>query len=504
MMDLTIAEIARACGGELVLQGRKSGDFVCSVVLDSRKVEAGGVFIATVGERVDGHRFIPEVFGKGVYLVITQKTPEQVEAECGVPAENWRSYLLVEDTLYALKNLAEYYRSKLKIPIVGITGSVGKTSTKEFIAGLLREKFHVLKTQGNYNNEIGVPLTLLSIREEHTAAVVEMGISDFGEMHRLSRMVRPNICVITNIGQCHLENLKDREGVLKAKLEILDFMDENGEVCFWGEDDLLRSLSGGVLRGKCLDSGGKQGIPHYFGLGEQDGEEVWAEEITSQGLLGNNVVFCRKQKDDWVDRFFVHIPLPGKHMVINGAAAVCVAGLLGLSTEEITRGLIGLKSTEGRGQLAHIGGRVVIDSCYNANPVSMKASLDLLALADNEKVAILGDMYELGEDAKEMHEDVGQYAAESGAQIILCVGKMAQHMYIAASEKASQLFENTTGAGEQRIYWFETLDKMLEEFENYPDDYLPADCTILVKASRAMHFEKILEWLGKNSEDVKA
>ena len=207
-MDLTIKEIAEACGGTLVLQGGRAKDDICvsSVVIDSRAVEPGGVFLATVGERVDGHQFIPDVYAKGAVLVVTQKGPEQVEAEHGCRASDWGCYVLVEDTLQALKEIAEAYRKKLPVKVVGITGSVGKTSTKEFIAAVLAEKYRVLKTEGNFNNEIGVPLTLLRIRREHQVAVVEMGISDFGEMRRLSKMARPDICVITNIGQSHLNN----------------------------------------------------------------------------------------------------------------------------------------------------------------------------------------------------------------------------------------------------------------------------------------------------------
>ncbi len=499
MMDLTISEIARACGGQLVLNGRSAADSVSSVVLDSRKVEIGGVFVATVGERVDGHSFIPSVFGRGAYLVITEKTPGQVQLESGVPAEDWRSYLLVEDTLYALKNLAEYYRKKFDIPIVGITGSAGKTSTKEFVAGVLSEKYNVLKTEGNFNNEIGVPLTLLRLRKEHTAAVVEMGISEFGEMHRLSKMVRPDICVITNIGQCHLENLKSREGILKAKTEILDYMPENGQVLFWGGDDKLRELKE-VCCGRCLDSQGKMTTPHYFGLGEIPEEEVWIQDITSQGLFGSNGLLCRKDEDGWVDKAFVHIPVPGMRMVINAAAAACVAGRLGLSLKEITRGLVGLKATQGRGQMTRVGGRVVIDDCYNANPISMKASLDNLAMADGAKVAILGDMFELGENSVEMHKEVGCYAAQSGADIILCVGDKAGKLYEAASDEAEEHFGEKPGSREQKICWFQSLEKLMKELEAHPLEYLPEGCTVLLKASHGMHFEEILEWMKKKSE----
>ena len=216
-MNLSVREIAEACGGRLFLRGGlKTDAHVSSVVIDSRRIEAGGVFLAVVGEKTDGHRFVSRVFEEGACLAVVEKAPEQVQSETGEDCSHWGSYLLVEDSLQALKDIAEYYRSRLDIRIVGITGSVGKTSTKEFIAGVLAEKLKVLKTEGNFNNEIGVPLTLLRIREEHEAAVVEMGISDFGEMHRLSKMVKPDVCVITNIGQCHLENLKSSDGILKA------------------------------------------------------------------------------------------------------------------------------------------------------------------------------------------------------------------------------------------------------------------------------------------------
>ncbi|MCI9232779.1 MAG: UDP-N-acetylmuramoyl-tripeptide--D-alanyl-D-alanine ligase [Lachnospiraceae bacterium] len=245
MMDLTIQEIARACGGKLVVQGgREENDGrVSSVVIDSRAVEPGGVFIATVGERVDGHSFISAAFAKGAALAVTQKGPDQV----GEAGEGWGDYVLVEDTLQALKDIAEAYRRKLPVKVIGITGSVGKTSTKEFIAAVLAEKYRVLKTEGNFNNEIGVPLTLLRIRGEHELAVVEMGISDFGEMHRLSKMARPDVCVMTNIGQSHLNNLKDRDGILRAKSEIFDYMAVDGEICLNGEDDKLAEGFGAAM-----------------------------------------------------------------------------------------------------------------------------------------------------------------------------------------------------------------------------------------------------------------
>lgn len=474
-MNLSILEIAKACQGQLVLQGDgvTEDTMVDSVVLDSRKVTAGGAFVATVGERVDGHKFIPQVFENGVVLAITEKTPETVEQECGVPASGWGSYVLVENSFQALKDIAEFYRSKLSVKVVGITGSVGKTSTKEFIAGVLAEKYQVLKTEGNFNNEIGVPLTLLRIRDEHEVAVVEMGISDFGEMHRLSKMARPDICVITNIGQCHLENLKSREGILRAKTEIFDFMAEDGEICLNGDDDMLATVT-------------KKNL-HFFGLEETNGKEVWASEVVSKGLWGSEATMHIAGSEE---NFAVTIPLPGIHMVTNGAAATCVAKILGLSNAEIARGLAKIQAVGGRGHLIRLDNYTVIDDCYNANPVSMNAAIDLLDMADTYKVAILGDMFELGENSDEMHAGVGDYAAHSGADCILCVGENSRHMYEGAVKAAEEF-----SVGNKRIYYFANREKLMLALEQESDELLPKGCTILVKASHGMEFAKVVEYL---------
>lgn len=475
-MNLSIEQIAKACGGKLVMQSGESCT-VTSVVLDSRQVTEGGVFVATVGERVDGHKFIPDVFAKGVCLVITEKTPAQVEAEHGVKASLWGNYILVENSFQALKDIAEYYRSTLSIPIVGITGSVGKTSTKEFIAGVLSEKYHVLKTEGNYNNEVGVPLTLLRICEEHRAAVVEMGISDFGEMHRLSKMVRPNVCVITNIGQCHLENLGTRDGILQAKSEIFDFMAEDGVVCLNGDDDKLATIS--EVKGK---------KPHFFGLEEDAAKAVYATDIVSKGLWGSEAVLHLKARltgnEQEERKLMVNVPLPGRHMVINAAAAACVGRVLGLSEEEIARGISKVAAVSGRNNLIRMSHYTLIDDCYNANPVSMKAAIDLLQMADTEKTAILGDMFELGTNSDALHAEVGAYAAMAGIERIYCVGANASHMYKAAVANV---------ATNQVVEYFADRQQLEECLKVRCREMIPAGNTILLKASHGMHFEELLQ-----------
>ena len=467
-MNLTIRQIAEAAGGRLVYNGPEEDlqEFldrqVDSVVLDSRQVTASGVFVATVGERVDGHSFAASVYEKGAVLAVVQREPQETE--------HWGSYLLVENTLQALKDIGEYYRKTLSIPIVGITGSVGKTSTKEFIAGVLSEQYNVLKTQGNYNNEIGVPLTLLRIREEHEAAVIEMGISDFGEMHRLSKMARPDIAVITNIGQCHLENLKDRDGVLKAKTEIFDFMSPEGTICLNGDDDKLRTVS--VTEGREL---------RFFGIDCTEQASVYATDIVKKGLWGSDAVLHNSQGES----YGVKVTLPGAHMVLNATAAACVAEVLGLTPAQIQAGLERVEAIGGRNNLIRTETLTLIDDCYNANPVSMKAGIDLLCMADTAKIAILGDMFELGENSDEMHAGVGEYAAEKNIDSLICVGENSKHMYEAAFAKA-------TGC---KVCYFASREELLSSLKEDREKLLPEGSTVLIKASHGMHFEEVVELL---------
>ena len=470
---MTIGQILEACKGTFVYGGIPGQEEafldtqVSSVVLDSRQVTEGGVFVATPGQRVDGHSFIPQVFEKGALLVICEKAPAE------------GSFLLVEDSFQALKDVAEAYRKTLHIPIIGITGSVGKTSTKEFIAGVLAEKYQVLKTEGNYNNEVGVPLTLLRIRPEHQVAVVEMGISDFGEMHRLSRMVRPDIAVITNIGQCHLENLKSRDGILQAKTEIFDYMSEDGYICLNGEDDKLQTVK--PTLGRKI---------RFFGLGEDTEQQVYATDLESKGLWGSRAVLHHQAGE----KYFVEVPLPGRHMVVNAAAAACVAEILGLTAEEIARGISRVSAIGGRNRL--IAGRnwTLIDDCYNANPVSMEAGIDLLQMADTYKVALLGDMFELGAESDALHARVGIYAVRKGIDTLICVGENSRHMYEAALQEA----KDKSAEPEQRVskvHYFATREGLLQQLQQAPEEILPMGSTVLIKASHGMHFQEIVELL---------
>ncbi len=464
MKYLTLANIANACGGILYgAAGMEEKEVTCGVI-DSRKIEKDGLFFAAIGERVDGHKFIGQVFEKGAACVVTEKTPEAVEAEHGIPVSSWGAYILVESTFEALKKIATFYRQKLNIPVVGITGSVGKTSTKEFIAGVLAQKYNVLKTEGNFNNEIGLPLTLLRIQKEHEVAVVEMGISEFGEMSRLGAMAKPDICVITNIGQCHLENLHDRAGVFKAKTEIFDYLQPEGRVCLNVEDDMLAAV-------KDVNGNGV----YHFGFSDGASVMAYATEIESLGLMGSRANMHLEG-----DIYPVEIPLPGRHMVLNAMAAATVGRLLGLSVDEIVEGMKNVKPVGGRSHIIQVAGKTVIDDCYNANPASMKAAIDLLTMGLGRKVAILGDMFELGENSDAMHAEVGAYAAEKDVDIICCVGENSRHMHEAAVKGKKP---------EQDVRYFATRDELLEELPFL----LKEQDTILIKASHGMEFDKVVE-----------
>lgn len=477
MKNLTLRKIAEICKGTLHREGENADVEVSGVVLDSRQIEKGYLFIATRGEHVDGHRFIPQVFAKGAAGVVCEEEPE------GRPGP----YILVEDSFQALKDIAGFYRQQLDITVVGITGSVGKTSTKEFVASVLETKYKVLKTEGNFNNEIGLPLTILHIRDCHEVAVVEMGISDFGEMHRLSEIARPDICVLTNIGQCHLENLKSREGILKAKTEIFDFMGEKGKVCINGDDDMLRTVK--RVRGE---------EPLTFGM--ERGNDVYADNVENKGLFG---ISADIHMDGEV--FRGNIPLPGEHMVYNALAAACVGRLMGLTGEEIARGLETVKPVDGRSHIMRLEDKVIIDDCYNANPVSMCAAVDLLSMALARKVAVLGDMFELGKEEKALHRKVGAYAAIRGIDVIICIGELSRSTYAGACEGYGLEGKNCLVPEKSRstsfqdeksgrsVYYFSGKEEFLKSWRKI----IRKDDRVLVKASHGMAFEQIVKALAE-------
>lgn len=462
--QMTLENIAKACGGTYVGDDAQRGSEITGAVIDSRQVEPGYLYIPIRGERVDGHRFISDVFEKDALAVLSE---EPLENPAG-------PYIQVASSEQALKDIAEFYRSTLSIKIIGITGSVGKTSTKEMISAVLSQKYNVLKTEGNFNNEIGLPLTILRIRREHEVAVVEMGISEFGEMHRIAKVAKPDICVMTNIGQCHLENLIDRDGVLRAKSEIFDFLKTDGHIVLNGNDDKLITVQ---------EVKGVKPVFYYV----EDGTakkadlpyEITADAIENKGLRGLNANLHFPE-----EVCQIHEPIPGVHNVYNACAAACVGRIMGLTNEEICQGIAHAKTIAGRTNLITLGEVLVIDDCYNANPVSMKASLDVLAQADGRKIAVLGDMGELGENEREMHYDVGKYAANTGVDILFCCGTLSEELAKGAQR------------GHTKVMYFADREKLIQTLINFVE----AGDTVLVKASHFMEFPKIVKALEEALE----
>ena len=455
MKNLTLENIAKAVEGKLFHGENIPADTEAEgVVIDSRQVGKNYIFVAIKGERVDGHDFVRDVFEKDALAMIAER---ELDTD--------RPYILVESSLEALKKLAAYYREGLDTKIVGITGSVGKTSTKEFISSVIGQKYKVLKTEGNFNNEIGVPLTLFKIRDFHEVAVIEMGISDFGEMHRLSYMVRPDICVMTNIGLCHLENLGSRDGILKAKSEIFDFASRDAVAVLNMDDDKLYSVKEVKNR-----------KPVYYGMNRN--ADVYAESVEANGIYGTKAVIFLKKEDKKIE---VKIPLPGKHMVYNAMAAATVGEILGLGAEEIRQGIENIQSVGGRLHIIETEKYTIIDDCYNANPVSVRSSLDVLNNAEERKVAILGDMFELGADEKKLHYQLGEYFKEKQIDMAVLAGELSKNTYQGIRD---------SGAATQ-VYYYKTLEDLLE----YLDIMVQEKDVILVKASHSMHFEKIVEKL---------
>lgn len=453
MKGLTLKRIAEVCGGKYMGKAEDASREVVSITTDSRKAEIGGLFAAIKGERVDGHDFIPSVFEKGALCVISE---HELLGASG-------NYIQVESTLDALKAIAGEYLEQLKIPVVGITGSVGKTSTKEMIAAVLAQKYKVLKTAGNFNNELGLPLTVFRLREDDEIAVLEMGISNFGEMHRLAKIAKPDTCVITNIGQCHLEFLGDRDGVLRAKSEIFDFLRPNGHIVLNGDDDKLENVTE------------VKGIkPVFFGFGSEN--NVYADRIEKKGLDG---VSCRIHTEK--GSFTTLIPIPGIHMVMNALAGTAVGLHYGLTLPQIRAGIESLQPVSGRFNILHTEKYTIIDDCYNANPVSMKASLGVLQDGLGRKVAILGDMGELGPEEELLHRGVGEYAGGLDIDCCICVGPLCRN-----------LAEGITSVNAQmQVICVENLQQLLQQLPQFVED----GDTVLVKASHFMHFEKVVEKL---------
>lgn len=420
---------------------------ITDIVIDSRKVKAGALYVPIVGDVHDGHNFIQAARHNGALCVLTEKPLDK------------EPYILVENSVDALQRLARYYREQFPIPVIGITGSVGKTSTKDMIATVLSKHYKVYKTPGNLNNQTGVPQAIFGLSEDDELAVFEMGTNHPGEIRRLTAMVQPTIAVLTNIGVAHIEFFGTRENIFRGKAEILESLRPGGSVIVNGDDDMLIRLHDTI---RC---------------GFQSGNDYRAEELREEGLAGS--FFTVQVEGQPVS---MHVPAPGKHMVSNALVAIAVGRSLGLPLNELIEGVESFRPAQGRMLIHNTGRYTVIDDSYNANPNSVMAAIDVLEKTPGRHVCILGDMLELGAQSEEFHEVVGMYAALHHMDLIVCVGPNSEQMFMGAIQFASR-----------NSRYFETQENMLDILPMLLRD----GDTILVKASRGMHLEdtvhKLLE-----------
>ena len=444
MRHLTPSVILTVTGG--AASGTLPAGEITAVTTDSRAAVPGCLFAAIPGARVDGHDFIPMAAQKGAACVLCERVTDAPVA-----------HIVVPDTQAALQAIAAWYRRQFDIPFIGVTGSVGKTTAKEMIAAVLSARFHTLRTEKNFNNELGVPFTLFRLGEEHEAAVVEMGISGFGEMTRLTEMVRPDIGVYTLIGDAHLEFLGDRPGVLRAKGEMVKGMKDTGVIIANGDDELL----------KAHDFGRRTVL---FGLGEDCA--VRAVDVKPEGTGAMTCTILAGGR-----RIPVRIPAFGDHMVYAALMGAAVGLELGLTDKEIADGVAAYETVGSRGRLVDTGSILILDDCYNANPTSVKSALESLVRLPGRHVAILGDMRELGENSPALHRMTGAYAASLCDEVVAC-GPESEPI--------------AAGAG-KGTKWYPTLEELLGAL---PGHIRPGDA-VLVKASRAMGFEAVVERLEK-------
>ncbi|MGE5618640.1 MAG: UDP-N-acetylmuramoyl-tripeptide--D-alanyl-D-alanine ligase [Sphingomonadaceae bacterium] len=454
---LTVQEIANAVGGSIVGEPVDERP-ITSVVVDSRHVAPGALFVALKGQKHDGHDFVFDAFVRGARAALVERIPN------GSPtpmATRPLPMIRVRDSLAALQDLATYWRQRLDLIVVAVTGSVGKTTTKEVVAELLQHRFKVLRTEGNLNTEIGLPLTLLQATPRHQVAVVEMGMYAQGEIRSLARVARPDIGVVTNVGPTHLERLGSIERIAQAKAELVEELPERGLAVLNHDDERVRAMSTQT-----------RAEVRFYGLDPLS--DFWADSVQSRGLQGIEFDLCRGEK--WVH---VRMPLLGLHSVHAALAAAAVGDHLGMSLEEIAEGLHEVSTSLRLIVVAGINGSTIVDDSYNASPASTLAALNLLAELEGRRVAVLGDMLELGSYAEEGHQRVGRRAADV-ADVLVAVGSLGA---LVGREALA------AGKSEDSVFLASTNREAIQHLKRILQ---PGDC-VLVKGSRGMRMEEIVE-----------
>ncbi|MGN1301882.1 MAG: UDP-N-acetylmuramoyl-tripeptide--D-alanyl-D-alanine ligase [Clostridia bacterium] len=455
--EIDAKKIQEICNGKLLTNNIENK--VNNFVIDSRNVSEGDCFVAIKGENNNGNKFLKMALEKGASVCLVD---EEADKEI-IEKYNNRTIIEVADTIKAIQEIAKYKRRLYDIPVVAVTGSVGKTSTKDIIASILGEKYNVLKTEGNFNNHIGLPMTLLKLKD-HTAVVVEMGMNHFNEISVLTNIAKPTVAVITNIGTSHIGNLGSRENILKAKLEILEGLQENGKIIINNDNDLLHNWAQTVDNHNVLTYGienKSQFVPKNI---EENNNET-KYEINIEGTEYN-----------------VKVPVMGKHFIYNSLCAIAVGRTLNIEPEKIIQGISDFKLTAKRMDFRKVkNNAIVLADYYNASYDSMKSALEVVKdYKATRRIAVLGDMLELGEFSEQLHKDVGTEVYNNKIDILITVGTLAK--YIAQTAKK---------LGTKEVYECESKTEAAQILKNT----IKEGDLILLKASNAMHFGEIMESL---------
>ncbi|MDO5397641.1 MAG: UDP-N-acetylmuramoyl-tripeptide--D-alanyl-D-alanine ligase [bacterium] len=458
MQKLTLNDILEAAHGTLVC-GDENAEFY-DITTDSRATAGGKLFIPLVGDNFDAHNFINAAFDMGAGAVLTHKDTEPMIG---------KTIIRVNDTRIALGDIARYYKKKYNVPTVSVTGSVGKTTTKDMLYAVVSQKYKTLKTPGNYNNDIGLPLTVFMLEKEHEAAVLEMGMNHFGEIDYLASIARPDIAVITNIGMSHIENLGSREGIFKAKTEVLKYLDSDKLLVVNGDDDYLSTLKGAE---PCRAV--------YYGINNPE-NDVYAKDIDDRGIDGISFTAVADGRE-----YPVTVNNAGVHNVYNALAAICVGKELGISVESASEGIFNCEYTAMRMAITEEKGMTIINDCYNASPDSIRAALSVLKSTEAERsVAILGDVLEMGDFAAKAHYELGESVVENNVDLLVTVGV-----------NSAQIAKGAKDKGMENVVSFE---KTLEA-QRFCAGAVQKGDAVLIKASRGMHFEDIYNEITKAEE----
>ncbi|MCX0387860.1 UDP-N-acetylmuramoyl-tripeptide--D-alanyl-D-alanine ligase [Clostridium perfringens] len=450
MLELNLQEIVKATKGVLL----KEADVkeIKAVSTDTRKIEEGTMFIALKGENFNGNNYVLEAFNKGAKIAIV----DEVKCDLNELKEDV-ALIKVQNTGRALMDLAKFYREKLGLKVVGITGSAGKTSTKDLVAAVLSDKYKVFKTKGNFNNEIGLPLMILELDSTYDVAILEMGMRGLGQIKELAEIASPDLGIITNIGISHIEILKTRENILKAKMEIATFFDKNNTLVVCGNDDFLGSLPSAEY--KIV----KTGVGENFKIG--------AKNIALEELSSKFTVYDGEKEEEF------SLDMPGEHNISNLMLGIAIAKELGVSFEEMKRGLNNIEATSMRLELIKKDGFSILNDCYNSSPVAVKSAIDVMKnIEGKRRIAVLGTMRELGDKSEEAHEEIGKYAKENGIEKVLCFGDFSENI--------------KEGYGEGCTV-YENKEELIKDLLNIICD----GDIILVKASRSLKFEEITKAL---------